>query len=151
MAPPSPTSSSVWKPRQSSLAQASFIALELEQVDAAAATLIPSLSEKLYEVSDFMVGSVIGFGYTNNVINKDVWDGIPEDLQQIIIEEGAKAGVGSPAPGSLREPVRPAGQPDAGRTTGALFPRDTGSHSKRGGAGACLPRLVEASRVPQQE
>ena len=38
-----------------------------------------------------MNGPVIGFGYTNNVINKDVWDEIPADLQQIIIEEGAKA------------------------------------------------------------
>ena len=69
----------------------SYIALELGQVDAAAATLIPSLSEKLYEVSDFMAGPVIGFGYTNNVINQDVWDDIPEDLQQIMLEEGAKA------------------------------------------------------------
>ncbi len=69
----------------------SYVALELDQVDAAAYTLIPSLSEKLYEVSDFMAGPVIGFGYTNNVINKDLWEDIPEDLQQIMIEEGAKA------------------------------------------------------------
>ena len=69
----------------------SYIALELGQVDAAAYTLIPSLSEKLHEVSDFMAGPVIGFGYTNNVINKDVWNDLPEDLQQIMIEEGAKA------------------------------------------------------------
>ena len=38
-----------------------------------------------------MAGPVIGFGYTNNVINKDVWNAIPADLQQIMIEEGAKA------------------------------------------------------------
>ena len=38
-----------------------------------------------------MAGPVIGFGYTNNVINKDIWDTIPENLQQIMIEEGAKA------------------------------------------------------------
>ena len=69
----------------------SYVALELDQVDAAAYTIIPSLSEKLYEVSDYMAGPVIGFGYTNNVINKDLWDDIPEDLQQILIEEGAKA------------------------------------------------------------
>lgn len=69
----------------------SYVALELDQVDAAAYTVIPSLSEKLYEVSDYMAGPVIGFGYTNNVINKDLWDDIPQDLQQILIEEGAKA------------------------------------------------------------
>ena len=38
-----------------------------------------------------MAGPLIGFGYTNNVINKDIWNGIPDDLQQIMIEEGAKA------------------------------------------------------------
>lgn len=38
-----------------------------------------------------MAGPLIGFGYTPNVINKDVWEDIPEDLKQIIIEEGAKA------------------------------------------------------------
>ena len=38
-----------------------------------------------------MTGPIVGFGYTNNVINKDVWDRIPADPQQIIIEEGAKA------------------------------------------------------------
>ena len=37
-----------------------------------------------------MAGPLIGFGYTNNVINKDVWDRMPADLQQIMIEEGAK-------------------------------------------------------------
>ncbi len=37
-----------------------------------------------------MNGPMIAFGYTNNVINKDVWDKIPADLQQIIVEEGAK-------------------------------------------------------------
>ena len=38
-----------------------------------------------------MAGPIFGFGYTNNVINKDIWNDIPEDLQQIIIEEGAKS------------------------------------------------------------
>ena len=38
-----------------------------------------------------MAGPIIGFGYTTNVINGDLWDSIPADLQQIIIEEGAIA------------------------------------------------------------
>ena len=69
----------------------SYLALELGQVDAAAFAILLSLSDKLHEVSDFMAGPVIAFGYTENVINKDVWNKIPEDLQQIMIEEGAKA------------------------------------------------------------
>jgi len=68
-----------------------YTALQIGAVDAAVTTLLLGVTGSLYEVSDHIAGPVIGFGYTNNVINQDVWDGIPEDLQQIIIEEGAKA------------------------------------------------------------
>ncbi len=68
-----------------------YTALQIGTVDAAVTTLLLGVTGSLYEVADHIAGPVIGFGYTNNVINKDVWDGIPEDLQQIIIEEGAKA------------------------------------------------------------
>ena len=68
-----------------------YQALELDQIDAAATGILLAIPDRLYEVSSYMAGPVIGFGYTNNVINKDVWNEIPEDLQQILIEEGAKA------------------------------------------------------------
>ena len=68
-----------------------YTALQIGTVDAAVTTLLLGVTGSLYEVSDHIAGPVIGFGYTNNVINQDVWDGIPADLQQIIIEEGAKA------------------------------------------------------------
>lgn len=68
-----------------------YQALELDQIDAAATGILLAIPDRLYEVSSYMAGPVIGFGYTNNVINKDVWNKIPEDLQQILIEEGAKA------------------------------------------------------------
>ncbi len=67
-----------------------YTALQIGTVDAAVTTLLLGVTGSLYEVADHIAGPVIGFGYTNNVINKDIWDGIPEDLQQIIIEEGAK-------------------------------------------------------------
>ena len=67
-----------------------YTALQIGTVDAAMTTLLLGVTGSLYEVSDHIAGPVIGFGYTNNVINKDLWDGIPADLQQIIIEEGAK-------------------------------------------------------------
>ena len=60
-------------------------------VDSAVYGALLAVSARLYEISDYMAGPIIGFGYTNNVINKDVWNDIPEDLQQIMIEEGAKA------------------------------------------------------------
>ena len=68
-----------------------YTALQIGTVDAAVTTLLLGVTGSLYEVADHIAGPVIGFGYTNNVINQDVWDGIPADLQQIIIEEGAKA------------------------------------------------------------
>ena len=69
----------------------SYTAIEIGQVDAATLGILLSFSDRIHEVTDHLAGPIIGFGYTNNVINKDIWDGIPEDLQQIIIEEGAKA------------------------------------------------------------
>ena len=68
-----------------------YTGLERGFIDAATTTAFLSISSRLPEVADYMNGPLIAFGYTNNVINKDVWDRIPADLQQIIVEEGAKA------------------------------------------------------------
>lgn len=67
-----------------------YTGLERGFVDAATTTAFLALSSRLPEVADYMNGPLIGFGYTNNVINKDVWDRIPADLQQIMVEEGAR-------------------------------------------------------------
>ncbi len=68
-----------------------YTSLQQGIVDAAAYGALLAVSARLSEVTDHMSGPIIGFGYTNNVINKDVWEGIPADLQQIMLEEGAKA------------------------------------------------------------
>ena len=68
-----------------------YTSLDQGIVDAALYAALLASSAKLFEVSDFMSGPLVGFGYTNNVINKDIWDEIPEDIQQIMIEEGARA------------------------------------------------------------
>ena len=67
-----------------------YPALQIGTVDATVTTALLGVTGRLYEVADYIAGPVIGFGYTNNVINRDVWDGMPEDLRQIMIEEGAK-------------------------------------------------------------
>ena len=38
-----------------------------------------------------MVGPLYDFSFHNNVINREVWNSIPADLQQIIMEEAAKS------------------------------------------------------------
>ena len=68
-----------------------YTALQQGIVDAAAYGALLAAPAGLHEVTDHMSGPIIGFGYTNNVINRDVWDRIPADLQQIMIEEGARA------------------------------------------------------------
>ena len=68
-----------------------YTSLDQGIVDAAVYGTLLAVSARLHETTDYMSGPIIGFGYTNNVINKDVWNGIPSDLQQIMIEEGAKA------------------------------------------------------------
>lgn len=68
-----------------------YTSLDQGIVDAAVYGALLATSARLFEVTDYMAGPIIGFGYTNNVINKNIWDDIPEDLQQIMIEEGAKA------------------------------------------------------------
>ena len=67
-----------------------YSALQIGTVDATVSTALLGVTGRLFEVSDYMAGPLIGFGYTNNVISKDVWDAMPADLRQIMIEEGAK-------------------------------------------------------------
>lgn len=68
-----------------------YTSMQIGTVDANVTTVILGLTGRLFEVSDYIAGPLIAFGYTNNVINKDVWEKMPADLQQIMIEEGAKA------------------------------------------------------------
>ncbi len=68
-----------------------YLALQNGTVDVGTTGALLAVSGRYHEISDYMAGPVIGFGYTTNVINGDLWDSIPADLQQIIIEEGAVA------------------------------------------------------------
>ena len=68
-----------------------YLALQNGTVDIGTTGALLAVSGKYYELVDYMAGPVIGFGYTTNVINGDVWGRIPNDIQQIIIEEGARA------------------------------------------------------------
>ncbi len=68
-----------------------YIALQVGTIDAVTTTALFGIGGRLYEVADYMAGPIVAFGYTHNIINQDLWNDIPEDLQQIMIEEGAKA------------------------------------------------------------
>ena len=67
-----------------------YTALERGILDAGVTGANPGLSQRWYEVTDYMNGRLYSFNATIAVINGEVWDGIPADLQQILVEEGAK-------------------------------------------------------------
>lgn len=68
-----------------------YKALEREILDVGLTGSTFGHGQRLYEVTTYLNGPLRGLPSTNNVINGDVWDGIPADLQKILIEEGAKS------------------------------------------------------------
>ena len=70
---------------------ADYLTLQNGTVDIGTTGVLLALAGRYHEIAKYMAGPIIGFGYTNNVINGDLWDRIPADLQQIIIEEGARS------------------------------------------------------------
>ena len=67
-----------------------YSALERGILDAGVTGASPGFAQRWYEVTEFMNGGLYSFNSTTNVINEGVWNDIPADLQQIILEEGAK-------------------------------------------------------------
>ena len=68
-----------------------FTALERGRLDAGVTSARAGYSQRWYEVTGYLNGPLRSMLSSNNVINADVWNDIPADLQQIFIEEGAKA------------------------------------------------------------
>ena len=68
-----------------------YTALERGILGAGVTGADAAFGQRWYEVTNYINGPLISFPSTNNVINGKVWDKIPADLQQIMIEEGAKS------------------------------------------------------------
>ena len=67
-----------------------YTALERGFIDAGVTNAISAYGQRWYEVTDYMNGPLYGFDSTISAVNRQVWDSISADLQQILIEEGAK-------------------------------------------------------------
>ena len=67
-----------------------YTALERGILDAGVTGANPGLSQRWHEVTTYMNGRLYSFNSTSNVVNGDVWAEIPADIQQILLEEGAK-------------------------------------------------------------
>ncbi len=68
-----------------------YTSLDRGILDAGVTGAALALSQRWPEVSKYMNGPLKSLISTNNVVNKDVWEKIPADLQAIMIEEGAKS------------------------------------------------------------
>ena len=65
-----------------------YSALERGVVEGAIASVDGALIAHWYEVTDYMVGPVVALAQTWITMNKDVFDGMPDDLRALLIEEG---------------------------------------------------------------
>ncbi len=68
-----------------------YTALERGILDAGVTAASAGYGQRWYEVTDYLTGPFIGsFAQTFITINGDLWETIPPDLQQILLEEGRK-------------------------------------------------------------
>ena len=68
-----------------------YTAIERGILDCGVTGADAGFGQRWYEVTDYIIGPLVSFPSNNNVINAEKWASIPEDLQQIIIEEAAKS------------------------------------------------------------
>ena len=66
-----------------------YTALERGILDGGVTGANAAYGQRWYEVADYMAGPLPLFTVENATFNYDVWQEIPEDFQQILIEEGA--------------------------------------------------------------
>ena len=68
-----------------------YIAIKRGILDCGVAGVDLGSRQRWYEVTDYVIGPLFSFPFANNVINAEKWTSIPQDIQQIIIEEAAKS------------------------------------------------------------
>ena len=57
-------------------------------MDAAITVLDAGYGQKWYEVTDYMTGPIVALAQTWVTMNKDTFNVLPPDLQQLLMEEG---------------------------------------------------------------
>ncbi len=67
-----------------------YTMLERGISDCAVSYAYTAYDQHWYEVANYIAGPIYNVTEQANVVNRDFWNRIPSDLQQIILEEGAK-------------------------------------------------------------
>ncbi len=91
-----------------------YTALERGILEAGVTGGDAGFGQRWYEVTDYINGPLVSFPSTNNVINGGVWAKIPPDLQQILLEEGAKSELEALRIASIQNEMGLAKNTDAG-------------------------------------
>ena len=127
-----------------------YTALQIGTVDAAVTTLLLGVTGSLYEVADHIAGPVIGFGYTNNVINQGRMGRHTSRPAADHHRGRRESRIGSPAPGPLPELHRPGSRRGPGPGGCPVLRRNTGTYPDGGTDGARPPRLAAPAGIPGQ-
>ena len=67
-----------------------YTALERGILDCGVTVAFAAHAQRWYEVTDYMVGPLSSQLLNTVIVNREVWDGLPSDIQQILLEEGAR-------------------------------------------------------------
>ena len=67
-----------------------YTALERGILDCGVTVAFAAHAQRWYEVTEFMVGPLSSQLLNTVIVNRDVWEGLPADIQAILEEEGAR-------------------------------------------------------------
>ncbi len=126
-----------------------YTALERGVIDAAVTGANPGLSQRFYEVAEFMNGRLFSFNSTTNVVNGDVWADIPEDIQQILLEEGARYELEALRLTAIHNVTGISRNIEAGLELVEFGP-EANALSKRAAAESVLPNWLERLGYPEK-
>ena len=126
-----------------------YTALERGILDAGVTGANPGLSQRWYEVTDYMNGRLYSFNSTTNVVNGDVWDEIPDDIQQILLEEGARQELEALRLTAIHNVTGISRNIEAGLELVEFGP-EAQALSKRAGAESVLPNWLQRLGYPDQ-
>ena len=126
-----------------------YTALERGILDAGVTGANPGLSQRWYEVTDYMNGRLYSFNSTTNVVNGDVWAAIPADIQQILLEEGARQELEALRLTAIHNVTGISRNIEAGLELVEFGP-EAQALSKRAGAESVLPNWLQRLGYPDE-
>ena len=126
-----------------------YTALERGILDAGVTGANPGLSQRWYEVTDYMNGRLYSFNSTTNVVNGKVWAGIPADIQQILLEEGAKQELEALRLTAIHNVTGISRNIEAGLELVEFGP-EAQALSRRAGAESVLPNWLQRLGYPEE-